>query len=184
MNIAYLTKVLDTTDLNEIVGNFDAPALDMNLAIWAGEEAGEIETDREKDTIKILKEVQPDSDPDLRNKILRIIQHYAKNEANITRGRLNTQIKDPTNGRGYAWHEYICAVQHLIDDGTVIQDVITMPEKSEMRTGKKGKQKKVIIRPAHVFAFLCLPENGDQNAEWNAREVNKWIAETEDASVK
>jgi len=48
MNIAYLTKILDTTELDEVVGNFDAPALDMNLAIWAGEEAGEIETESRK----------------------------------------------------------------------------------------------------------------------------------------
>jgi len=184
VNIAYLTKILDTTELDEVVGNFDAPALDMNLAIWAGEEAGEIETDRENGTIKILKDVAPDSDPELKHKVLRVIQHYAKNEANITRGRLNTQIKDPTNGRGYPWHEYICAVQHLIDEGTVVQDVIDVPQKSKKFTDKKGRKKEKILRPAHKFAFLCLPENAENNAEWNAREVNEWIATTEAEVVK
>lgn len=184
MNIAYLTKILGTEELSEVVQNYDGVPLDMNLAIWASEDAGEIEVNQEANSIKVLKDVQPESDPELRHKILRVIQHYAKNGANITRGRLTTQMKDPVTGKGYPWHEYICAVQHLIDDGTIVQDVIDVPEKSEWKTGKKGKQKKVVIRPAHKFAFLCLPENEADNAEWNAKTVNDWIAEVEAASVK
>lgn len=179
MNVAYLTSILKTDKLSEVVGNYDAPPIDMNLAIWAGEKAGEIATDRDNDKITILKDPVPESDDELRDKILRVIQHYAAGEANITRGRLNTQIKDPTSGKGYPWHEYICAVQHLIDEGTIVQEVIDLPEKSEWKVGKKGKKKKVIIRPAHIFAFLCLPEHGENNAEWNAKSVNEYIAATE-----
>lgn len=179
MNVAYLTHILGTDKLSEVVQNFDTPPLDMNLAIWAGEKAGEIEVDRDADTITVLKVPTPDSDEELRGKVLRVIQHYAEGQANITRGRLNTQVKDPVSGKGYPWHEYICAVQHLIDEGTVVQEVIDLPEKSEWKTTKKGKKKKVLIRPAHKFAFLCLPEHGENNAEWNAKSVNEYIASTE-----
>lgn len=184
MNIAYLAKTLETEELSEVVQNFDGVPLDMNLALWAAEDSGEVEINQEANSIKLLKDVQPESDEELRHKILRVIQHYAKNKSNITRGRLTTQMKDPISGKGYPWHDYIMAVQHLIDDGTVVQHVIDVPAKSEKRVGKKGKEKTVILRQAHKFAFLCLPENESENAEWNAKTVNDWIAEVESNSVK
>lgn len=159
MNILYLLKILDTDKVSELVANIDAPPLDMNLAIWEAIDRGEIEIDEEKSKVTALKEAQPSSDPDLVNKIIRTVQHYAKNGTNITRGRLNGQIKDPASGYGYPWHDYLMAMQHLIDQGTVVQDVIEVP---------KSKN-----RPAHKFAFIGLPEN--DNAEMNAKAVNKWI---------
>lgn len=168
MNVLYLLKILETEKLSEFVANIDLAPLDMNLAIWGAIDAGEIKIDEEKDQIKALKDAEPSADPDLQNKLSRAIQHYAKNETNITRGRLNGYIKDPASGHGYAWHEYLMALQQLIDTGVVVQDTIDVP-----------KSKK---RPAHKFAFLGLPEN--DNAEWNAKAVNKWIDDVAKATAK
>lgn len=194
MNIAYLLKCLDTEVLDELVANIDTPPLDMNLAIWDAIDRGEIEVDEEAGievdgkthigTVKLLVEPTPSSDSDLKNKILRTIQHYSRDEVNITRGRLNSQVKDMSTGKGYGWHEYIMAVQHLIDEGTVVQQVIDVPAVTKEKVSKSGKRKVEVIRPAHKFAFLGLAENEDKNEEWNAIAVSKWIADMEQHMVR
>lgn len=181
MNIPYFLSILDTDKLSELVANIDLPPLDLNLAIWEAIDRKEIEVDEENDKVKLLVTPEPTCDPDLRNKILRAIQHYTREKTNITRGRLNSYIKDPVSGQGYPWHEYIMAVQRLIDSGLVVQDVIDVPEKRRTFIGKKGKKKEKVVRPAHKFAFLGLKENEDVNAEWNAAAVNKWMEDVEEA---
>lgn len=181
MNVPYFLSILDTDKLSELVANIDLPPLDLNLAIWESIDRGEIEVDEENDKVKLLVTPEPSSDSDLKNKILRAIQHYTREKTNITRGRLNSYIKDPTSGQGYAWHEYICAVQHLIDGELVVQDVIDVPEKKHTIVNKKGRKKEKVVRPAHKFAFLGLKENEEVNAEWNAAAVNKWMEDVEEA---
>lgn len=160
MNILYLLKVLGTNKISELVQNIDLAPLDINLALWGALDRGEIEVDEDKDKITALKDAEPYSNPDLTNKLLRVIQHYASNEINVTRGTMNGLPKDPTTQIGYGWHEYIMSLQSLVDSGQVVEQVVSVP-----------KTKK---RPYHKFVFLGLPEN--DNEEWNAREVNKWIA--------
>lgn len=184
MNIPYLVKILETESIDEVVANIDTAPLDMNLAIWESIDRGEIEVDDDKGTIKLLKDPEPSSDSDLKNKILRTIQHYARDEVNITRGRLNSQVKDMSTGKGYAWHEYLMAVQHLIDGELIIADEVDVPQKTKKFTDKKGRKKEKVIRPAHKFVFLGLADNASVNQEWNARAVNKWIDEFEAATVK
>lgn len=184
MNAAYLLKILNTEKLDEFVANIDLPAIDMNLALWEAIDRGEIEIDDAKGRVKLLKEPEPSSDPDLKNKILRVIQHYAREETNVTRGRLNSYVKDPTSGQGYPWHEYIMAVQHLIDGELVEQEVIEVPEAVKKFKDKKGRPKQKVVRPAHKFAFLGLVENSEKNAEWNKKAVDKWIADVEAAIVQ
>lgn len=184
MNIPYLLKILDTNELKELVANIDAPALDMNLAIWEAIDRGEIEIDDNAGTVKLLVTPEPSSDSDLKHKLLRVIQHYAREEVNVTRGRLNSYVKDPVTGRGYAWHDYLCALQHLIDGGLVVQEIIDVPEATKKFIDKKGRKKQKMTRPAHKFAFLGLADNAEVNAEWNAREVNKWIENSETNKVK
>lgn len=169
MNLLYLLKILDTKKLSELVANIDLPPLDTNLAIWDAIDADEVEIDEDKDRVTPLKTWQASSDPELTNKLIRVIQHYAANQTNITRGRLNSYIKDPVSSRGYPWHEYLMAVGHLVDEGHVVEEVISVP----------GVKK---IRPPHKFVFLGLPEN--DNAEWNAKAVNKWITDFENNKVK
>ena len=194
MNVPYLLKCMDTEVLDELVANIDLPPLDMNLAIWDAIDRGEIEVDEEAEievdgkthtgTVKLLVEPEPSSDSGLKNKILRTIQHYSRDEVNITRGRLNSQVKDMSTGKGYGWHDYIMAVQHLIDGGLVVQHVIDVPPVTKEKVSKSGKRKVKVIRPAHKFAFLGLAENEDKNEEWNAAAVNKWIADMEQHMVR
>ena len=184
MNVAYLTHVLETNKLSEVVANIDLPALDINLAIWEAIDRGEIEVDEEKDFIKVLVVPAPSSDEAIKNKILRVIQHYAREKTNITRGRLNGYVKDPTSGQGYGWHEYIMAVQHLIDDNIIEQQVIETEPGVRVFKKNTGKTREKIVRPAHKFAFLGLLENSEVNSEWNQREVDKWIASFDKAMVK
>lgn len=159
MNIGYLLKILGTNKISELVANIDLPPLDINLAIWDAVARGEIEVNMDKDRITALKEPEASFNSDLANKLIRTIQHYASEKVNITRGRLNSVIKDPMTDKGYQWHEYLMALHYLIDTGQVIEEEVSVP--------KAGK------RPFHRFVFLCLPENDNQ--EWNARDVNKWI---------
>lgn len=159
MNILYLLKILKTNKISELVNNIDAPPLDINLAIWDAEKAGEIELDVNKGRVTALKEAEASFNSKLASKLLRTIQHYASKEINVTRGTLNGAIKDPASDRGYPWHEYMMALNYLIDSKQVVEEEVSVP--------KAG------TRPYHRFVFLCLPDNDNQ--EWNAREVNKWI---------
>lgn len=171
MNIPYLLQTLKTNKLSVLVENMDMPPLDFNLAIWDAIDAGEIEVDEKKDRVKLLVEPVPSSDPELSSKIIRVIQHYAKEQINPNRGRINPLMKDPLTNNGYPWHEYFMALQHLIDSGQVIEQVVSVP-------GVKNQ------RPPHKFAFLCLPENLEQSEEWNAKQVNHFIATWKPNKVK
>jgi hypothetical protein len=169
MNVLYLLKILDTSKFTELVAMIDLPPLDMNLALWEALDNGDIEVNEKKDKVKALKGAEPWQNEDLSNKLLRAIQHYAKNESNITVGRLNSYMKDPVTGAGYPVHEYLMSMQYLIDNGTVVEMTVNVPQTKK--------------RPYHRFVFLCLPENTN-NEEWNARAVNKWIADFENNKVK
>lgn len=184
MNVPYLLKILNTESLPELVANIDLPALDMNLAIWESIDRKEIEIDEPNGTVKLLVEPEPSSDNDLKNKVLRVIQHYAREETNVTRGRLNSYVKDPTTGQGYPWHEYICAVQHLIDGDLVVEEIFEVPEGKKTFVKKNGKKKEKVVRPAHKFVFLGLADNGEKNAEWNQKTVDKWIANIDSQMLK
>jgi hypothetical protein len=166
--VPYLLKLAKTTKLSELVGLIDAPALDMNLAMWDAIDLGQIEIDEEKNRVKLLVDAEPWHNPDISNKLLRTIQHYVKNETNITRGRMNALMKDPVSGLGYPMHEYLMSLQYLVDNGIVLERVVDVP--------KSGK------RPYHKFVFLCL--EGHDNEEWNAKAVNKWIDDFAKNKVK
>lgn len=168
MNILYLLKVLKTNKLSEVVAVIDAPPIDVNLALWEAMDRGEVEIDEEKDSIKALKEAEMWHSPLLANKLMRVIQHYVANEVNITKGRLQGFIKDPVDGQGYPLHEYLMTLQSMIDSGVVVEDVRTIPKSKD--------------RPFHRFVFLCL--EGNDNEEWNSREINKWIDNWKPNKVK
>lgn len=168
MNILYLLKTLDTSKLEEFVAAIELPPLDMNLAIWEAIDRGEIEINEKKGKIKALKEADTWHDPELADKLLRVMKHYVANGTNITVGRMNSYMKDPASGRGYPLHEYLMTMQYLIDDGQVLEEVVSIP--------------KTKTRPFHRFVFLCLP--GNENEEMNSKAVNKWLAQWENKKVK
>lgn len=160
VNISYLLKILGTDKISELVQNIDLPPIDINLAIWDAEKAGQIVVDEKKNKIRAITEPEVSFDSDLANKLIRVIQYYASKEVNVTRGTLNSVIKDHSTDRGYPWHEYLMALHYLISSGQVLEEEVSVPKNGD--------------RPYHKFVFLCLPDN--DNEEWNRREVNKWIA--------
>lgn len=168
MNILYLLKALKTTKLSELVENIDLPLLDINLALWEAEKNGQVEINRAKDRIKALKEPDATHDEALANKIVRVIQYHAEQEINITVGKLTSWVKNPAMEYNYPYHDYIVALQYLIDSGIILEEEMTVPQTKK--------------RPFHRFVFLCLP--GNDNQEWNARSINKWIADFENNKVK
>ena len=160
VNIPYLLKILGTKKLSELVANIDLPPLDINLAIDDAENLDQIQLDRAKGKVKLIAEPEISFDSDLANKLLRTMQNYEKREVNITRGRLNSLIKDPVTGLGYGYHEYLMALHYLIDSGQIEEEVVKVP--------KAGKRK------AHTFVFLQFPDN--PNEDWNRNVINKFIA--------
>ncbi len=160
MNIPYLLKILGTDKISELVENIDAPVIDFNLAIWEAEKNGYVEVDVENDKIYPLRDPEVTFNPELANKLLRVIQHYHSKELNVTRGRLTNMVKNVGSQFNYPYHEYLMALQYLIDDGQIEQKVESVP--------KAGK------RPYHKFVFLQDPDNPN-NDDWNKRELNKWI---------
>lgn len=168
MNIPYLLKILDTNKLSELVANIDLPPLDINLLIWDAVRDGQVEIDEKKDRITALTDPEITFDSDLASKLLRVMQHYQAKETNITRGRLNSSMKDPSTGKGYPYHEYLMALHYLIESGQVSQEIVSVPKLGE--------------RPYHKFVFLQFADN--PNEEWNRREVNKWIANFNKKDVK
>ena len=160
INVLYLLKILKTNKISELVANIDAPFLDLNLAIFDAENAGEIEVNRDKDKIKALKDHEVTFDSDLANKILRTLQHYESKEINITRGRLTNFVKNPGSEFNYPYHDYLCALQYLVDSEQIIEEVVSIPKLGD--------------RPYKKFVFLQFP--GNPNEDWNRGEVNKWIA--------
>lgn len=160
MNIPYLLKILDTEKLSVLVENLDMPPLDFNLAIWDAENAKQIEVDRDKDRVKLLVTPEKSFDSDLATKIVRLMQQHERKELNISRGWLNSLMKDPMTGLGYPWHDYLMTLQYLIDSDQIEQQIESVP--------KVGK------RPYHKFVFLQFPDNN--NEDWNRNEINKWIA--------
>lgn len=168
MNILYLLEILETKKVSELVEAIDLPPIDINLIIWSAIENGEIEINESKDEIVALKPATPSCDESLAEKLLAVVKHYAKEEFNVTRGTLNKTIKDPTTGKGYLWHEYLMAYRWLVDTGAIEEGIVSVPQTKK--------------HPYHKFVFLGLP--GNPNEEWNAREINKWIARFDSNKVK
>lgn len=160
MNIPYLLKILKTNKLSDLVANIDLPFLDLNLAIWDAVKAGQVEVNEEKDRITALTEPEITFDSDLASKLLRTMQHYQDKEVNITRGRLTNLVKNAGSDFNYPYHDYLMALQYLLDSGQIEEDVVSVP--------------KLDKRPYHKFVFLQFPDN--PNEDWNRNEVNKWIA--------
>ena len=51
-----LIKALATNDLDIIVANIELPPIDIDVMLYEAQENSEIEIDKEKNTIKALKE--------------------------------------------------------------------------------------------------------------------------------
>jgi len=162
MSIPYLIKILGTKKLSDLVANIDLPFLDINLLIDDAIADGQIEVNKSKDTVQALVEPEITFDSDLANKLLRTMQHYWASEKNITRGRLTSLVKNAGSQFNYPYHEYLMALQYLVDSKQV-EEQIEVIEKD-----KKTK------RPRHVYVFYQSPDN--PNEDWNKKIINNWVA--------
>lgn len=170
MNVPYLLKTLNTTKLAELVAHMDLPPLDVNIALWESIENGEIEMDEKEGKVRLLIDVETpvnmtQEELELREKIMKVVRHYHNQELLVTRGRLVSYMKEPSTGIGYKMHSYLMALQSLIDDGEIVEHVVSVPEVKKKR-------------PFNRFVFLPLPNNPNTE-EWAAKAVNKWIAQFE-----
>lgn len=168
MNILYLLHAMGSNKLTDLVNVIDAAPLDFDLAVWEAIDRGEIEVDQKKDRVKPLKDYEMWHDEELADKMLRVIKHYIAEGKNVTRGRMDGEMKDATTGQGYPWHVYLMTRQYLVDSGQIVEDVVSVPK-------TKG-------RPFHRFVFMGLP--GNDNEEMNAKEINNWLAQWTNRKVK
>lgn len=175
MNIPYLLKALGTSKLSELVAHMDEAPLDVNIALWDAVKNGSIEMDEKKDKVKLLVDVSvPVNDTEeqrvLRRKIVRVVQHYTEQELAVTRGRLFAYMKDPATQMGYKTHDFVMAMQYLLDTKQIVDHTISVPE-------IKNK------RPFNKFVFYFFPDT-DQREEWAAKAVNQWIKQFEEKKKK
>lgn len=152
-----LIKVLATNDLDIIVANIELPPIDIDVMLYEAQENGEVEIDKEKNTIKALKE--PEylySEPKLYGQIMKLVEHYDKQEANITKSRLEGVVLNP-GGFGYPRHDFVCTLFCIEENAKV--------KKYEIKVPKSKK------RPAHTFEFYTLLDH----QEYGAKAVNAFI---------
>lgn len=152
-----LLKALNTNDLDIGVANIELPPIDIDVMLYEAQANGEIEIDKEKNTIKALKE--PEylySEPKLYGQIMKLIENYDAQEANITKSRLEGVVLNP-GGFGYPRHDFICTLYCIEEDAKVKKYEIAVP-----------KSKK---RPAHTFEFYTLLDH----QEFGAKAVSSFM---------
>lgn len=152
-----LLKSLATNDLDIIVANIELPPIDIDVMLYEAQENGEIEIDKEKNTIKALKE--PEylySNHKLYKQITKLIAYYDAQEANITKSRLEGIVLNP-GGFGYPRHDFICTLFCIEEDAKV--------KKYEIKVPKTKK------RPEHTFEFYTFLDH----QEFGAKAVNDFI---------
>lgn len=162
-----LLKALNTTDLLKVVSHLGMASIDIDLLLYEAQANGEVEIDKAKGKIKALKE--PDTlwyNSELANKFVRIIKEYDRQEANITRSRLEIITLDPQGRYGYPPHEFVCTI-YALEQGIV---GIEKPEVYEITVPEiKGK------RPFHRFKFYTYTDH----QEFGAKAVNEFMEQFE-----
>ena len=153
-----LLKSLATNDLDIIVDKIELQPIDIDVMLYEAQENGEIEIDKEKNTIKALKE--PEylySNPKLYEKITKLIAYYDGQKANITKSRLEGVVLNP-GGFGYPRHDFLCTLFCIEEDAKVKKYEISVP-----------KTKKY---PEHTFEFYTYLDH----QEFGAKAVNDFIS--------
>lgn len=152
-----LIKALATKDLDIVVANIELPPIDIDVMLYEAQENGEIEIDKEKNTIKALKEPEVlYSDTKLYKQITKLIAHYDSQEANITKSRLEGVVLNP-GGFGYPRHDFLCTLFCIEEDAKI--------KKYEIKVLKTKK------RPEHAFEFYTYLDH----QEFGAKAVNAFM---------
>ena len=153
-----LLKALGTEDLAEVVRNISLAPIDIDVLLYEAQEKGEVKIDREKNTIKALK--QPESiyyNEKLLEQIKKTVRFYDKQGANIARNRLEMVVIDPMGINGYPRHDFYCTMYYIDESGDINKYEIDVP--------KKGQ------RPANKFEFYTF----EDHQEFGAKAVNNFI---------
>lgn len=141
-----LIKALKTDNLDIVVSNFELCPLDIDVLLYEAQASGEVEIDKEKNTIKALKE--PEElyyDQKLYDQIIKIVGFYDGVESNITRSKLEGIALDPSGGNGYKRHDLVCTLYFIEENAKVKKYEINMPKKGD--------------RPEHTFTFYTLTDH-------------------------
>jgi hypothetical protein len=153
-----LLKALGSKSLDEVVSKISLSPLDIDVLLYEAQEAGDVEVNREKNTIKPLKEPnQLYYNDKLLSQIKKIIRFYDQQEANIVRSRLEMVAVDPMGVYGYPKHDFYCTLYYLEQSGEV--------NKYDISVRKRGS------RPAHTFEFYTFLDH----QEFGAKAVNNFI---------
>ena len=138
-----LLKALGTDKLETVVSKISLAPIDVDVLLYEAQEAGEVEIDKAKNTIKALKEpTEIYYNEKLLGQMKKIIRFYDQQEANIVKTRLEMISVDPMGTHGYPKHDFFCTLYYLDESGDVNKYSIDVP--------KKGK------RPAHTFEFYTF----------------------------
>ena len=168
-----LLKALDTDDLMTVLKHLSMAPLDIDLTLYAAQNDGEVEIDKTTGKIKALKE--PDfiyCDEVLADKLSRIISEYDRQEANITRSRLEQITLDLAGTHGYPIHDFICTM-YAMEQGEVRGMMPLHKYDISVPAIKK-------VRPANTFTFYTYTNH----QEFGAKAVNEYIDSFDKKSVK
>ena len=159
-----LLKALDTTDLKKVIAHLSMAPIDIDLLLYEGQEKGEVEIDKEKGTITALEE--PDDlyySVSLVAKLVKIIEQYDKQGANITRTRLEQITLDLVGKYGYPIHDFICTMYALEKGKAHLYPKVNKYDISVPAIKKK--------RPANTFTFYTFTDH----QEFGAKAVKEFI---------
>lgn len=138
-----LMKALNTTKLDTIIPYLAIAPIDVDVLLYEAQEFGYVEIDLKKRKIKALRE--PDtlySNTELLVQMRKLIAYYDKQEANITKTRLEIVVLDPSGSNGYPLHDFICSLYVLEQQEDIKTYSISVPKTKE--------------HPAHTFQFYTF----------------------------
>lgn len=159
-----LLKALDTADLMAVVKNMAMSPLDIDLILYAAIDNGEVEVDKEKNTIKALKEpVKIYYDPLLASKLVEIIKRYDKQKANITYNRLMQDVLAPGSPHGYPVHDFACTLYALENNL-----IVGYPKLNRYEIDVPEIKNK---RPYNKYVFYTYLDH----QEFGAKAINQYI---------
>ena len=162
-----LLKALDTTDLGRVVGYLSMAPIDIDLMLYEAQDNGEVEINKEKGTVKLLKEPEDIYySVDLAPKLVKIIQRYDMQGSNITRSRLE-EITLALNGKyGYPIHDFICTLYALTEGKVYLYPKVNKYDISLPEIKKK--------RPYHLFEFYTFLDHQEFGAKAVNAAIDQW----------
>lgn len=161
--ITTLILAIGNGNLQEIIKHLTLSPLEIDVALYDGQSNGEIEVDKSRGVVSILK--QPDtlySNLKLEENILKIIGYYNAQSADITLSRLEQDALDPVGGHGYKRHDLYCTLYKLENEGKINKYEISVP------AIKKP------FRPANTFIFYTLTDHQEFGSKATLDFIKQW----------